>query len=203
MDAAGGYGEARPESGGEHGQTQHSAHAQAGAAGPQGYGEAQGAGGYGGPIGPQPGQSQFAYGAMPPGYAQPAPGAWAGAPHQGGYYPPHYGAPYPAGGAPYGYAPPPGVYPPEAYQGMHQGYAYGAGPAAGQGQGAGMSDLMNEVANGGNGLSTLSKMLDFNDPDFWKGALVGAAAVLLLTSESVQGALFKSGSSNGGKESDI
>jgi hypothetical protein len=29
--------------------------------------------------------------------------------------------------------------------------------------------------------------------DFWKGALVGAAAVLLLTNESVQNALFKTG----------
>lgn len=196
--AAGGYGESRPEYAGEQrAQWQDSAYAsaQAGAGGPHGYDQTQ-----------QPGQGQFAYGGMPPGYAQPAPGPWTGAPNQSGYYPPPHAAPYPPGGAPYygyaGYAPPPppGAYPPDAFQGMHQGYAQGAGASAGLEQGAGMSDLMNEVANGGNGLSTLSKMLDFNDPDFWKGALVGAAAVLLLTSESVQNALFKSGNANGNGE---
>ena len=70
----------------------------------------------------------------------------------------------------------------------------GAG-VAGQGarHGAGMADLMEEISNGGNGFSSLSKMLNLDDSEFWKGALVGAAAVLLLTNESVQGALFKTG----------
>jgi hypothetical protein len=63
---------------------------------------------------------------------------------------------------------------------------YGAG-------GAGMAQLVDEIANGGNGLSSLTKMLDFDDSEFWKGALLGAAAVLLLTNESVQSALFKTG----------
>jgi len=56
-----------------------------------------------------------------------------------------------------------------------------------------MAEVMNEIASGGNGLSSLTKMLDLDDSEFWKGALVGAAAVLLLTNESVQNALFKTG----------
>ena len=52
---------------------------------------------------------------------------------------------------------------------------------------------MEELANGGNGLSSLSKMLDFDDKDFWKGALVGAAVVLLLTNDTVQETLFRTG----------
>lgn len=60
-----------------------------------------------------------------------------------------------------------------------------------QTQGAGMAQVMEEIANGGNGLSGLTKMLDLDDKDFWKGALVGAAAVLLLTNGSIQKALFR------------
>jgi hypothetical protein len=56
-----------------------------------------------------------------------------------------------------------------------------------------MADLVDEIANGGNGLSSLGKMLNFEDSEFWKGALLGAATVLLLTNESVQGALLKTG----------
>ncbi len=52
---------------------------------------------------------------------------------------------------------------------------------------------MAELANGGNGLSSLSKMLDLDDKDFWKGALLGAAVVLLLTNDSVQNTLFRTG----------
>jgi hypothetical protein len=36
-------------------------------------------------------------------------------------------------------------------------------------------------------------MLNLDDSEFWKGALVGAAAVLLLTNETVQDTLFKTG----------
>jgi hypothetical protein len=56
-----------------------------------------------------------------------------------------------------------------------------------------MSQFVNELANGGNGLSSLGKMLNLDDSEFWKGALIGAAAVLLLTNESVQNVLFKTG----------
>ena len=98
-----------------------------------------------------------------------------------------------------------GGYPPEALayagQGAMGGQAYSMGQSQGhigaQGAGArhgvGMNDLVAEIASGGNGLSSLTKMLDFSDTDFWKGALVGAAAVLLLTNESLQQALFNTG----------
>ncbi len=56
-----------------------------------------------------------------------------------------------------------------------------------------MSQFVDEISNGGNGLSSLSKMLNLDDTEFWKGALIGAAAVLLLTNESVQNLLFKTG----------
>jgi len=56
-----------------------------------------------------------------------------------------------------------------------------------------MSELVEEIANGGSGLSSLSKLLSLDDSEFWKGALIGAAAVLLLTNETVQGMLFKTG----------
>jgi hypothetical protein len=67
----------------------------------------------------------------------------------------------------------------------------GHGQGQSQGQGQGMAQVMQEIANGGSGLSSLTKLLDFDDKDFWKGALVGAAAVLLLTNENVQRALFR------------
>ena len=175
---------------------------------PQGYTAPQdGQPVYGESMGPVSGQAPFMHGgagAMPPSYGhpytvQPAPGP--------GYHQtaPHYAAAAMYYGQYAGYPPPPPPpgaypYPPEAFQTPHQGYAHGAAQGAGHAHGASMSDLVNEVANGGNGLSTLSKMLNFDDPDFWKGAVVGAAAVLLLTSGSVQSALFGS-NGNGGKDS--
>lgn len=73
------------------------------------------------------------------------------------------------------------------------GYAPGM-DAMGQrraGGAQGVAQVMQEIAGGGNGLSSLAKLLDFDDKDFWKGALVGAAAALLLTNDSVQRALFR------------
>jgi len=114
----------------------------------------------------------------------PPQGGQAGVGHGQGLpqYPPQQGMPYWPG---HGYAMP----------GM-QGYQPGMGQMTGQhvgqqaGQGHGMTQAMQEIANGG-GLSSLTKLLDFDDKDFWKGALVGAAAVLLLTNENVQRALFR------------
>ncbi len=81
--------------------------------------------------------------------------------------------------------------------GMGAGMAAGMGAAQGagqhQGRGPGMSQLMEELAGGGNGLSSLTHMLNLDDKEMWKGALIGAAVVLLLTNESVQNALFKTG----------
>lgn len=159
-------------------------------------------GGYPGP-GSYLGQPGF--GAPPP-YSGMSPGAYPGM-HPAGYgvppgFDPYWAAYHAQAQAQAGYALPPphaGVLPP----GMpHPGYApvFGALPAqppvSGSGhspRGPGMSELVDEIASGGNGLSSLSKMLNLDDSEFWKGALLGAAAVLLLTNESVQGALFKTG----------
>jgi hypothetical protein len=98
-------------------------------------------------------------------------------PGYGGYGAPGYGTPQMQG------------YPPA--MGQMQGQEHRQGHSQSQGQGQGMAQVMQEIASGGSGLSSLTKLLDFDDKDFWKGALVGAAAVLLLTNENVQRALFR------------
>lgn len=94
-------------------------------------------------------------------------------------YPPHYAAP---GWLGYGHV---GSSPPGSAPGLDS-----MGPRRGA-NAPGMAQVMQEIAGGGIGLSSLSKLLDFDDKDFWKGALVGAAAVLLLTNDGVQRALFR------------
>ena len=124
-----------------------------------------------------PGAAGYAHGYHPAAAAQTMAPAMAPMPHGPAYYGPVYThAGY--GGQPVG------------PMGMGQGMGQGQGPGP---KGPGMSELMEELAGGGNGLSSLGKMLNLDDTEFWKGALVGAAAVLLLTNESVQGALFKTG----------
>ncbi|MCP5426016.1 MAG: hypothetical protein H6970_13260 [Gammaproteobacteria bacterium] len=130
-------------------------------------------------VGPPPGYGPppFAYTAAPP----PGPAHGMSAPV---YYPGlgGYGAPFP-GPAPVGYGP-----------GAPHQVGRGPGGSAGQGgqhQGQGVSGLVEEIANGGNGLSSLSRLLNLDDWEFWKGAAIGAAAVMLLTNESVQKMLFR------------
>jgi hypothetical protein len=162
--------------------------------------------GFPGPGG-YPGHAGF----VPPGMHQgvaPHPAAYGLAPGvdpyrayyaqaQAAYAPPPYPYPGPYAG-PY-MGPYVGMAPPNApWQGYGPGLEQqsGAGRMAGGGHragGPGMAELVDEIANGGNGLSSLSKMLNVDDSEFWKGALLGAAAVLLLTNESVQGVLFKTG----------
>jgi hypothetical protein len=55
-----------------------------------------------------------------------------------------------------------------------------------------MGQMFDEMT-AGTGFAGLGQFLNFEDTDFWKGALVGAAAVLLLTNETVQQSLLKSG----------
>lgn len=138
--------------------------------GPQGAGMGQGPGTHGpgmhqgigqGPYGPGPGMQYH----------------WAG-PQAFAYGPP-----------PGGYGPPPGAYGPGPAWGTHPpGFgpqeAMGAGPT-----GAGFSAAMNEFADQ-SGLGALKGFLNFNDGEFWKGALVGAAIVLLMTNEELRGALL-------------
>jgi hypothetical protein len=73
--------------------------------------------------------------------------------------------------------------------GHDQGQAQRQGQGLGQSQG--MAQFMQEISSGGTGLNSLTKMLDFDDKDFWKGALVGAAVIMLFTNESLQNMLFK------------
>lgn len=121
--------------------------------------------------------------------------------HAAAYPPPNMGYPPPY---PYWTPPPPWANADDfAHQSNGAGaqqhtQGYGAPAGAGHGNGAGMGGLVAELANGGTGLSSLSKMLDLNDPDFWKGALLGAAAVLVLTNDSVRGALFSTGKPEAG-----
>ncbi|MGB0126458.1 MAG: YtxH domain-containing protein [Rhodocyclaceae bacterium] len=127
-----------------------------------GSGQAGGSGGFGAAQGMHGAQFHpFAGPYYWPGYGQPVPPAPG--------YPPQFASPYP-----------PGYAPDMASAAMGQ-----------QARGPNMAQVMQEIANGGNGLSSLTKLLDFDDKDFWKGALVGAAAVLLLTNDSVQRALFR------------
>ncbi|KIX15328.1 hypothetical protein X474_04130 [Dethiosulfatarculus sandiegensis] len=48
-----------------------------------------------------------------------------------------------------------------------------------------VTDLMNGKAD----MSSMAQFLDTSDPRFWKGALVGAALALLLTSSSVKNSI--------------
>ena len=129
----------------------------------------------------------------PPGMATPYP-PYAIAAHPAHHHPAHYpGAGY--------YAPPAQMhyyYPPAGAYSSGQSQAAGMSAArdghqAGHGMHEGMSQFVEEISNGGSGLSSLGKMLNLDDSEFWKGALIGAATVLLLTNESVQNTLFKTG----------
>lgn len=122
-------------------------------------------------YGPYP----YGYPHPPPFYAQPP----AGMPAQGHWPPqPQFSAAPPAG---------------TASAGQPGGGSGGAGPGPGPGPQAGMQELLEEIAGGGNGLTSLTRMLSLDDTEFWKGALVGAAAALLLTNDQVQDVLFKAG----------
>lgn len=92
-------------------------------------------------------------------------------------YPPMYHMPYgPAYGQPfYGAAatPPPQMQP-------QQGFAT---------QNNEMQSAVEQLADQ-NGLGMLKSFLNFSDGDFWKGALVGAAAVMLLTNEDLRNSLL-------------
>lgn len=108
-----------------------------------------------------------------------------------------------AAAPPYGYAPPAYGYPayamppwgcawPPAAAFVPPAAAAAAPPPEAAAPPGGMAKLMQDLAGGnGDGLAGLTQLLNLDDKEFWKGALVGAAAVLLLTNESVQRALFR------------
>lgn len=157
---------------------------QAGAAAANG--PAQGVGGAGpgipgGGMGMGPGMGP----AMGPGMGPAAdmaqqPGAYAPWGYAAAYAPQppypygygYYGMPPQAGGM--GYAgPPPGS----------PGAAAAAGAGAG-GLGAAMGNIADQA-----GLGMFKDLFNLDDGEFWKGALVGAAVVLLLTNENLREAL--------------
>ena len=89
------------------------------------------------------------------------------------------------------YPPPPGMQAP--YFGPPGPPSQGpyAGQAAAE-SGTGMDGLMRDVMHGNVSMSSLTHLLGLGDTEFWKGALIGAVVVLLLTSDSVKQALFGS-----------
>lgn len=143
---------------------------------------------HGPPPGPgwPPQAGQAAHGQeLPPGGMPPYPPPHGYGPH-GPYGPGLQGYPLYQSYPPYPHYPPHPYwpwppYPPAAAQ---------APQARAAGNDQGMAQAMQELANGG-GVSGLAKLLDLDDKEFWKGALVGAALVLLLTHEGVQRALFR------------
>jgi hypothetical protein len=96
--------------------------------------------------------------------------------------------PYPHGyGAPMGYAP----YPPPGWGAVPPGYT---GPPPGNGADpamAGFSAAMGDIADK-SGLGMFKDFLNFDDSEFWKGALVGAAIVLLMTNDELRNSLIGS-----------
>jgi hypothetical protein len=168
--------------------------------------------GYGyGPTPPQQEQAQtpnagpgYGYGPMPPAqeqaqsphagpghaHTQPPPFGWHppqdypgyGAYAYPGAYPPGYmGQPY-AGIPPYGHyaGPPPGVN--QAGQGAAQNPEQLAASA-------GLTAALGDIADK-SGLSMFKDLFNWEDGEFWKGAMVGAAVVLLLTNENLRDSLF-------------
>ena len=123
--------------------------------------------GYFGPGMPTP------WGMPPHGYPPQAAYAGQAVP---GY--PYYAQPYPAG-------------PPFAAAPLHTPPGFQADPAAAQQAtaAAGLSAAMGDIADK-SGLGMLKGFLDFNDSEFWKGALVGAAVVLLATNDELRSALI-------------
>ncbi len=127
------------------------------------------------------------------------PGPHGPAMHHGpgpGPFSPGPEAPPPWGGSQgpgFAYGPPPGAYgpPPPGWGPYPPGYGpqqpFGPDPAAA----AGLSAAMNEIADQ-SGLGALKGFLNFNDGEFWKGAMVGAAIVLLMTNDELRNALLGS-----------
>lgn len=138
--------------------------------------------------GQAPGMGMYGPGyasAMPPSGPGQATGAGPQMQAAGGYQ----GWPYQMAGQP----PPPSPWTQAPYYGPAgpQGYGPYAGPAPGERE-AGIDGLVQDVMNGNVGLSSLTKLLGLGDKEFWKGALIGSAIVMLLTNDSIKQALFGS-----------
>lgn len=139
-----------------------------------------------GNMGPPPGADAmpgYGYGSQGAWPHHPAMG-WPGGPAGPWYPPPGYGM----GPPPYGYGP----YGPAGYGGAPFGHAAtGSAPGAtppgaeSAGFGAALGNLADQA-----GLGMFKDFFSFDDGEFWKGAMVGAAVVLLLTNENLREALI-------------
>lgn len=101
----------------------------------------------------------------------------AGAAEDAAHGPSGAAAGHAPGDLPYGwyyYGPDP------AMQGAAPGPEGPGGPAHGD-DAAAYRDAFDQLARGDLNADTLGKLFNLNDRDFWKGALVGAAATLVLT----------------------
>jgi len=131
--------------------------------------------GHPGGMGPGPGWDPWAYGPMPP-------PPFHGAGPQGPYGPPGYGPPPNAGpwGAP----------------GMNPGASPWSNPWSNAGSNPwgnppDFNAALGEMADQ-SGLGALKGLFNLDDGDFWKGAIVGAAVVLLLKDETLRETLLGS-----------
>lgn len=155
---------------------------------------------------PRPGSAANAFagdmgGMHGQGAGQPGPQAAASGMHHAGMQGPQAGAPgmqhawagpQAAGG--YSYMPHPGYYaaPPQGWQPPPYAYATPgqvAAPPPGVAGPDGFAAAMNDIADK-NGLGMFKSFLNFDDGEFWKGALVGAAVVLLMTNEDLRKSLL-------------
>lgn len=126
-----------------------------------------------------------------PGHGHGAPGAWphhppmgwSGGPAGPWYPPPGLGM----GAPPYGYGP----YGPAGYRAPfgHAATGPAPGPTPSCAESAGLGAAMGHIADQA-GLGMFKDFFRFDDGEFWKGAMVGAAVVLLLTNEGLRDALI-------------
>jgi len=105
-------------------------------------------------------------------------------PYQPFYGHPGFGAPPPFGPPPYG--PPPYGPPPYGFDPGMGPQATQAGPGPAQ---AGFETMFNDMADK-SGMGWLKGMIGMEDADFWKGALVGAAVVMLMTNDDLRDSLI-------------
>jgi hypothetical protein len=139
-----------------------------------------------GNMGPSPGpdpMSGYGYGA-PGAWPHHPPMGWPGGPAGPWYPPPGYGM----GPPPHGYGP----YGPAGYGGAPFGPAApgsAPGPTPPGAESAGFGAAMGNLADQA-GLGMFKDFFRFDDGEFWKGAMVGAAVVLLLTNENLRDALI-------------
>lgn len=152
---------------------------------------------------------RFAAYAPGPGFAQQQMPGWTSPPGppgpQAGHSSPPYGAYGPQSGQPFppygpqgpdfrffaqGMQGPPGYVQPQAHPGQAPGFESGPGHPKHEAHRYGqVMGLINDVANGNADPSQVMQLLGGLDSQFWKGALIGVGATLLVTNDAVKNAL--------------